>query len=307
MEEKELWAESFPYDGPRNIPLGLIQGSGTWGVKFPQEAEEPDVEVLWEGVIETPYPRNAEMTLRQSPKLQHLQVEDREVLSVVSHGWQSNQDPVEFMGSQKIFWVFRKAGVKWVIGGGTCGLLNNAIWPGDLVIPYDFIDLTTRRVVGLPGTELEFPMFKLLLRMRQAICPSIAYAIEKAAERLNFGRVYRYSNELIHITTEGPWFETPAQVQKLRRDGGDTVGQSLATEANLARVCGMHIAFAHYGVNPAEGLLPKMEWELDEVHHRLRLDMAKLHLRSLKVLQVNESCGCMDYRIERPKDYQIGL
>ena len=307
MTNKELWAEGFPYDGPRDVPLGLIQGSGTWGLKFPYEVDEPEVEVLWEGEIETPYPRDAEPNFRLSPKLQYLRVGDRKAITVASHGWQPNRDPVEYMASQKIFWIFRNAGVKWIVGGGTCGILNNAILTGDLIVPNDFIDYTKRRIVSLPGTDLEFPMFTLLQRAKQAICPSIARTIKRAAKGLSFGRVHGYDRELIHAVTEGPRFETRAEVRRLRLQLNDTVGQSMVPEVDLARLCGMHIAFVYYGVNPAEGLLESQQWNLDELHETLRLDMARLHLRTLKLLPLDEKCGCMEYRVERPTEYKEGL
>ncbi|MHB1134741.1 MAG: phosphorylase family protein [Chloroflexota bacterium] len=305
----ELWAEDFPYEGPTGVPLGLIRGSGTWGIRFPEDAAEPGVTVLWEGRIPTPYPRGASTEQRQSPRFQLLQLgtpDDpangggRQAIAIASHGWQPGEDPVdESAASQKVFWLLSRAGVKWVIGGGTCGSLNNAILPGDLVIHHDFIDLTKARIVGLPGTHLNFARFTVLMRMAQGICPTIARVMEEEARQLPFPRVYGYGQHLLHFTTEGPWFETPAEVRDLRLRGGDTVGQSLAPEAHLARLCGMHIAFAHYSVNPAEGLT-NPNWQLDLTHEQQAVAMAQMKLRALKRIPIDGDCDCLSYRVVRP-------
>ncbi|MCL5108905.1 MAG: hypothetical protein M1401_08605 [Chloroflexi bacterium] len=310
---QDLWAEQVAYTGPTGVPLGLIRGSGTWGIRFPEDAQEPGVEVLFEGMIETPYPRGAAYERRLSPRFQVLRLVDedgreRQAISIASHGWQPGEDPVEeSAATYKVFWLLWKAGVKWVIGGGTCGSLNNALLAGDLVIHHDFVDATKARVVGLPGTELNFPRFTVLLRMRQAICPDVAAVLEQEGRALPFARVYGYDRQLIHYCTEGPWFETPAEVRDLRARGGDTVGQSLAMEAHMARACGMHIAFCHYVVNPAEGLLDK-DWPLDLTHEQLAVAMARLKLRALKRLAVDGDCDCLQYRVARPAaKYQAGI
>ena len=230
------------------------------------------------------------------------------MISIASHGWQPGEDPVaDSEANHKVFWLLRQAGVKWIIGGGTCGSLNNAILPGDLIIHHDFVDITKARVVGLPGTDLAYSRFKVLLRLGQAICPSIARVLETEARALPFPRVYGYDRELIHYCTEGPWLETAAEVRDLRLRGGDTVGQSLAMEAHLARACGMHIAFVHYSVNQAEGLI-SADWPMDLTHEQLAVAMARLKLRALRRLPLDDDCGCLAYRMVRPAEkYQLGI
>lgn len=304
QREQGFWAEGFPYEGPKDVPLLLIRGSDTIGTDFPDVAGVDGVSVLWEGRIPTPYPKGETEEKRLSPRFQLLQVGDRRVLSFPAHGWRLDEDPIEACGTQKVFWICMNAGCRWGIGGGTVGSLNNAILPGDAVVTWDVDDFQKGRVVGLPGTEYGFVRFRLMLRMRQAICPSIARHLSAVAKKSKFARVYAYDDEIVHVCTDGPWFETPAQVRRLRLDGGDIVGQSFMDEARIARLLGIHWAGFHYSVNPAEGQKPNLGWRLDETHMECEAQAAWVELTALKTMPLTEDCGCTEYRrAGRPARY----
>lgn len=300
----ELWAQDFEYKGPV-APIVLIRGTDTIGTDFPAVGGVEGVEVLWEGQVPTPYPFGGTPKQQLSAKFQQLRVGGRTAIVFPAHGWRFGEDPYETRSTEKIGWICWKAGVHWGIGGGTVGSLNNAVWPGDAVVTYDVDDIDQKgKFVGLPGTEYNFVRFKILPRMRQAICPTIANHLSWVAiAKAKFPRVHGYERQLVHVCTDGPFFETVAQVQRLR-PYGDVVGQSFMDEVRLARLLGIHWAGFHYSVNPAEGLLPDLVWKLDETHRGCEEQAARVELNAIKTMTMDESCGCMNYRgASRPSRY----
>ena len=302
-----LWAQETPYKGPRG-KLALLRGTDTIGTDFPAVAKMKDISVLWQGQIPTPYPRGGTPDRMLSCRFQLLQVADRQVLVFPCHGWRLGEDPHETMATEKIGWICLNAGVHWAIGGGTVGSLNNAVLPGDAVVTFDVDDIDQKKVfMGLPGTELNFVRFKILPRMAQVICPSLARHMSTVAKRSDFSRVYGYDDELVHVCTDGFYLETPAQVRRLK-PYGDIVGQSFMDEVRLARLLGIHFCGFHYSVNPAEGLKPNFKWKLDETHHGCEEQAAWVELETLRTMPLVETCGCMNFRGEsRPERYRRDL
>lgn len=294
-----LWAEKTPYLGPTKVSIALIRGTDTIGTDFPVVAGMEDVEILWEGQIPTPYPRRGTRAQKLSCWFQHLRIGDRQVLVFPCHGWREDEDPHETMSTEKIGWICLNAGVHWAIGGGTVGSLNNAVLPGDAVVTFDVDDIDQKKVfMGLPGTELNFVRFKILPRMAQVICPSLARHLSVVAKQSAFSRVYGYDDELVHVCTDGFFLETPAQVKRLR-PYGEIVGQSFMDEVRMARLLGIHWCGFHYSVNPAEGLKLKKVWDLDEIKKFCAPQAAWVELETLRTMPLDETCGCMKYRTTR--------
>ena len=100
----------------------------------------------------------------------------------------------------------------------------------------DFVDLTTDRAgEGVVGGRL--------LIMREPVCPVGREALLDAARRLAPDR--RLFARGVYVVTEGPRFESPAEVRRLQTMG-DIVGQSFSPEVWLARDIG-----ACYAGHPA--------------------------------------------------------
>ncbi|MCL4459757.1 MAG: MTAP family purine nucleoside phosphorylase [Chloroflexi bacterium] len=281
--------------------FALIRGTGTWACDFPAEAQEEGIHVLQDDLVfETPYGQSAKFQLLEIDARYTVDGIKRSFLSVASHGWKVGIDPIADRSSEQVFWVLQQAGVKKIIVEGAAGSVNEFIYPGDLVIPTDFFDFTKRRPTSLGTTR-----FQYLIRLKQAICPQIADALEDAAARLGFGRVYKRG--LMGIF-EGPRFESPAEVRFFKQVGCDVLGQSMVPEVYLAREIGACYAAAYLTVNFAEGI--SEEWEskeLDQVRLHHKADMARLVLRAMKQIPLSDECGCLQYRQARPAEYRRGI
>jgi len=262
------------------VQFGVCGGSGSLSFDFPAALNDPRVTVLADGLVyETPF--------GTSPSFTHFRVEGaqgpREALAVKMHGWRRGVKRGD--ASLQVFWVFSEAGVKKVVADGGVGSLNHLLDPRDIVIPNDFIDLTTKQDIYVRGDHL--------LIMRRPICPALADHLYAGASA-EFVRVFKRGSYLV---TDGPRFESVAEVDYMKRLGGDVIGQSLAPEVFLARDIGACYAGIYIVVNYGEGVV--REWEHDElkaVFFEESETISRIVLDTVAEADLSDACGCMEYR-----------
>jgi 5'-methylthioadenosine phosphorylase len=268
---------------PQHIPrveFGVCGGSGSLSREFPAALSDDRVEVLAEDLtFETPFGR--------SPAFTHFRVDGsrgvREALAIRMHGWRRGVKRAD--ASLQAFWVFHEAGVRKVIADGGVGSLNPLLDPRDVVLPDDFIDLTTRQDIYVCGDHL--------LIMRQPICPDLHGHLHHAATDA-FPRVFGRGTYLV---TDGPRFESIAEVDYMKRLGGDIIGQSLSPEVFLARDIGACYAGIYIVVNYAEGVV--REWEHDELRDIFVDESEKIGrcvLDTIITADLDAPCGCAELR-----------
>ncbi|MDZ4180894.1 MAG: MTAP family purine nucleoside phosphorylase [Coriobacteriia bacterium] len=266
-----------------NVPaasFGICGGSGSLSFEFPGGLGDPRVTVLAEDLkFDTPF--------GPSPAFTHFRVEGphgpRDALAVKMHGWRRGVKRAD--ASLQTFWVFHEAGVRKVLADGGVGSLNHLLDPRDIVIPDDFIDLTVKQDIYVRGDHL--------LIMRKPICPDLADHLYASASEA-FTRVFRRGTYLV---TDGPRFESVAEVDYMRRLGGDVVGQSLAPEVFLARDIGACFAGLYIVVNYGEGVV--RTWEHDElkaVFFDESRTIAQIAVDAVADADLNARCGCEDLR-----------
>ena len=102
-----------------------------------------------------------------------------EALAVKMHGWRRGVKRGD--ASLQVFWVFAEAGVRKVLADGGVGSLNHLLDPRDVVIPNDFIDLTTKQDIYVRGDHL--------LIMREPVCRDLASHLYEGASP-SFQRVF---------------------------------------------------------------------------------------------------------------------
>ena len=184
--------------------------------------------------------------------------------------------------------MLHRAGVKRILSDAGVGSLNRLLDPGDLVIPDDFVDLTTDRDRGgvVVGDHL--------LIMRDAVCAAAREGLRSAAASLAPSR--RLFTRGTYVVTEGPRFETPAEVRRLQLCG-DIVGQSFSPEVWLARDIGACYAGIYEVVNYGEGVV--QEWshgELARIFHEDAPLIGRILLATLAALPDDGGCRCRELR-----------
>ena len=267
-----------------NVPtarFGVIGGSGSLSFDFPAALKDERVEVLGTDLVfETPF--------GASPSFTHFRVTGasgaREALAVKMHGWRRGVKRGD--ASLQVFWVFAEAGVRKVLADGGVGSLNHLLDPRDVVIPNDFIDLSIKQDIYVRGDHL--------LIMREPICRELAGHLYSGASE-SFTRVFGRGTYLV---TDGPRFESVAEIDYMKRLGGDVIGQSLAPEVFLARDIGACYAGIYIVVNYGEGVV--REWEhaemkaifFDESETIARIVLDTVADASL----AEDACSCLEHR-----------
>jgi 5'-methylthioadenosine phosphorylase len=260
--------------------FGICGGSGTLSRPFPASLADERVEILGEDLVfETPFGR--------SPTFTHFRVTGergpREALAVRMHGWRRGVKRAD--ASLQTFWVFSQAGVSKVVSDGGVGSLNHLLDPRDVVIPNDFIDLTVRQDIYVRGDHL--------LIMREPVCP-VLHGMLYAAAAETYPRAFPRG---VYLVTDGPRFESVAEVDYMRRLGGDVIGQSFAPEVVLARDIGACFAGIYIVVNYGEGVV--REWEHTELRDIFTDEADSIAGCVLSVIanaDLDAPCGCSELR-----------
>jgi len=262
------------------VEFGICGGSGTLSLGTAGSLSDERVTVLADDLtFDTPF--------GPSPTFTHIRVDGphgpREALSVRMHGWRRGVKRAD--ASLQVFWVFHEAGVRKVVADGGVGSLNHLLDPRDVIIPNDFIDLTIKQDIYVRGDHL--------LIMRQPICSDLAGHLHAAAS-VPFSRVFRRGTYLV---TDGPRFESVAEVDYMKRLGGDVIGQSLAPEVFLARDIGACFAGIYIVVNYAEGVIREWEHsELKAIFFEESETVARCVIDTVSAADLDAKCGCADLR-----------
>jgi 5'-methylthioadenosine phosphorylase len=285
------------------IPLAdfaIVCGSASWGVRFPQDLDEPFVKILGDGLqFETPWGRSSEWRLFEIGAAQTQDAAPRQVLSVFSHGWPL--DRIDHEAQRRVFWVLQQAGVRKVLASSTAGALNRGILQDDFVVANDILELTQTQHSLLPG-RLSYDC-----SAKQMICPVCADVVESIAKGLwpKHARVYGRGAGLVAGHSWGPRFQTAAEAAAYRMLGADFVNHSLAPEATLAREIGacfvnctfITVAFNNYFAPPEASILAG--GGLD----RLAPVASRIALQAIAAIPKNSGCVCSNLRRRQPERY----
>lgn len=213
-----------------------------------------------------------------------------EVLFIPRHGFGHRYPPHRVPYHANLY-LARAMGARWVIGTSAVGSLREEIRPGTVVIPDDLIDYTRGRRYTFyddRAVHVDFtkPYCETLSRILYEAC-----AEEGVEARL--GGTY--------VCTEGPRFETPAEIRMFRALGADIVGMTNVPEAVLARELALHYSALCMVTNYAAGMQARVTQEevyrmMEEVRPRI---VGVLGRAVRKISMLGE---VRDYCIEHEED-----
>jgi 5'-methylthioadenosine phosphorylase len=135
-------------------------------------------------------------------------------------------------------YALKSLGVQRVISVSAVGSMKEAIKPGDVVLPDQFIDLTKRRT----STYFDEGIVAHVA-FADPICRSLSQTLACAAEAVG-ATAHRGG---AYLCIEGPQFSTKAESLLYRTWGVDIIGMTNMPEAKLAReaeLCYATVAFA---------------------------------------------------------------
>lgn len=159
-------------------------------------------------------------------------------------------------------------GVKILLVTNAAGGINRLLRAGDLMLITDHINLTFENPLLHNGLPVIAPRRKdhVYDERIQRIALEVA-----AAEGIPLRRG-------VYCGVKGPSYETAAEIEMIRRIGGDAVGMSTVNEVSLASRLGMRVGGVSCITNLATGVgsLPLSHSEVTEVANRVRTRFTSL-------------------------------
>ena len=217
------------------------------------------------------------------PPISIGQINGKPVAFLPRHGTHHCVPPHRVNYRANIF-ALHKIGVKRVVATNAVGAIKRSFEPGDLVIPNDLVDFTKLRQLTFyddaPVTHVD---------TSQLYCPTIRPLLIKMAEKQG----EQISNQAVLACTEGPRYETPAEIRMLRQLGCDIVGMTGAPEAVLARELELCYATVCFVSNMAAGMQQRLTTsEVAQVAGKKNRVIQRILRETIKILPSKRHCLC---------------
>ena len=148
-----------------------------------------------------------------------VHINNRRVAFIPRHSGDHSIPPHKIDYKENIS-ALKKVGVKQIIATNSVGSMNPEMPPGSFVLPNDFLDFTGNR-------DKTFYNDKVVhVDVTEPYCNRLNNVIASCGDVINGGT---------YVATEGPRFETPAEIKMFKILGGDVVGMTGVPEVVLAR------------------------------------------------------------------------
>lgn len=249
--------------------LAIIGGSGVYNPSMLEKVKEIKVETPY-GMI--------------TPLVGEYQ--GRDVVFLPRHGAKHTVPPHR-INYQANLWGLRSMGVERIISTTAVGSLNPQMKPGDFVIIDQFLDFTkNRRSTFFEGGELGV----VHVDYTEPYCPELRRVLLEVGR----GMEVNLHDRGVYVCTEGPRFETPAEITMFSRLGGDLVGMTNVPEVVLAREVGICYATVSMVTNFAAGISagPLSHEEVLEIMRENTDHLRTLLMKSLETIPVERACEC---------------
>ena len=156
--------------------------------------------------------------------------------------------------------LFHKLGFNYIIITNAAGSVKKSIHPGSFMVINGYADCTFRESFKKPQVVRE-------------VSSNLLISVDEASKRVKVKL-----KKGVYCWTQGPGYETPAEVEYIRNLGGDVVGMSTVPELQSAKQLGIEVVGISTITNYAAGILdqPLTHNEVIETANRTKNDFAKL-------------------------------
>lgn len=191
----------------------------------------------------------------------------KEILFLSRHGDEHTIPPHKVNYRANIA-ALRQAGAESIIAVNAVGGITPEMQAGKIVIPDQIIDYTWSRQHtffdgGQSGVEhIDFT---------EPYCESLRASLIQAGQQAGID-LFDYAT---YAAVQGPRLETPAEINKLDRDGCHIVGMTGMPEASLARELGLCYASVSVVANMAAGR-GEGAITMEEIEYNLKSGMGKV-------------------------------
>ena len=169
---------------------------------------------------------------------------DRPAVFLHRHG-EGHKDPPHAIKHRANIAAMASLGIQAIFATSAVGSLHLDIKPGTIVLLSDLIDLTRN--------QAERTFFHNTVVHTDVVPPysePLRHAIYTSARSLNTP----IRHTATYVCTDGPRFETPAEIRMMAGFGGDVVGMTVASEAMLCIEAGIHYCGISIVTNLGAGL-----------------------------------------------------
>lgn len=169
------------------------------------------------------------------------EIAGRNILFIPRHAGANGHVPPHMINFRAIIMAIKQLGIMRIISINSVGTMHNHC-VGTVVIPYDFIDFTRLR----PCTFFEDKTVHV--DMSEPYCPQLRSLIISILKEKQIETA-----EVIYACTEGPRFETKAEI-KMLKNFADVVGMTGVPEVVLAKEMQLCYASMCIVTNIASGI-----------------------------------------------------
>ena len=242
--------------------IGIIGGSGVYEIT--QEADKCENKI-----VETPY-GDVEVSL--------LEIFSKNVAFIPRHA-SGHSIPPHKINFRANIDALKRVGVTKIIATNSVGSMNTEMPPGSFVIPDDFLDFSQDRIKTFYEDKV------VHVDVTEAYCPQLRDVLDKSGDVILGGT---------YVCTEGPRFETPAEIKMFKMLGGDLVGMTGVPEVVLARekeICYNSICIVS---NYASGI-SENQLTIDEVFDMVKENeenLLELIYNFIKNVDDSKDCTC---------------
>ena len=250
------------------LDIALIGGTGLQRLRF-RDKKTLD--------IDTPY---GLITLKTAD------VNGTEIAFLKRHG-EGHTVPPHLINYRANIWALKKLGVKKIIATGAVGSISPSYQVGEVALIDQFLDFTKNRTQTFyEGGDQGV----LHVDVSQPYCSDLRGNIIQAAQNMDL----KIKTTGVYVCTEGPRFETPAEIKMFRMLGGELVGMTGVPEVVLARELGMCYATIALVTNAAAGItkLPLTHAEVIDTMNVLAETVAKLVENTCTLITNEQNCYC---------------
>lgn len=204
------------------------------------------------------------------------------------HGEKHNIPPHKVNYRANIL-ALKELGVSRVLASTAVGSLKLEYPQGTLLITDQFIDFTKNREhTFYDGTSGEV----VHTDFTDPYCPQVRDYLKETMRK----RKINFVDGATYICTEGPRYETPAEIKAFSSWGADIVGMTNVPEVTLAREAGLCYANLSLVTNYAAGISssPLTHQEVVTVMKEKIPLIREIFLETLLALPAEKNCRCSD-------------
>jgi 5'-methylthioadenosine phosphorylase len=218
-----------------------------------------------------------------APPISVGEVDGKSVAFLPRHGLHHLVPPHKVNYHANVYALY-KLGAKRIIATNAVGAVNRRLEVGGFVVPHDFIDFTKLRQ---PTYHNDAPVTHI--DVSEPYCPEMRSLLIKIAKKHGV----KVPAKAVLVCTEGPRYETPAEIEMFRRMGCDVVGMTGIPEAVLARELEMCYSTLCFVTNMAAGIQKRLTADEIAVIARKRKPIIQQVLReTIEHLPAKRRCPC---------------